>query len=202
MTSPSPSSLPDWIRPQAIPELVLFTPRQFHDDRGYFMETARASWFTDHGIDLPSPFVQDNLSKSTKGVIRGLHYQIGASAQGKFVGVAKGTITDVAVDIRKGSPTFGQVVQVTLSAENGHMLWIPPGFAHGFSVHSEEALVQYKCTAYYDASAERGIHPLDETLAIDWGIGHGMDHGIEKPLISPKDLDLPRFEDLPAEALF
>lgn len=197
-TPSSPSSLPDWIRPQAIPELLLFTPRQFHDDRGYFMETARASWFTDYGIELPSPFVQDNLSKSSKGVIRGLHYQIGASAQGKFVGVAKGTITDVAVDIRKESPTFGHVVQATLSDENGHMLWIPPGFAHGFSVHSDEALVQYKCTAYYDASAERGIHPLDETLAIDWGI----DEDVDEPLISPKDLDLPRFDDLPAEALF
>lgn len=193
-SSSTTHSFPDWIQPLAIPELVLFTPRQFHDDRGYFMETARASWFTDHGIHLPAPFVQDNLSKSSKGVIRGLHYQIGASAQGKFVGVAKGTITDVAVDIRKGSPTFGQVVEATLSAENGKMLWIPPGFAHGFSVHSDEALVQYKCTAYYDASSERGIHPLDETLAIDWGV--------ESPVISPKDLDLPRFSDLQPEALF
>ena len=142
-------------------------------------------------------FVQDNYSHSSRGVLRGLHFQK-TKPQGKLIQVIQGEVFDVAVDLRKDSLSFGKWHSEILNDKNKKQFWIPPGFAHGFSVHSDEALVQYKCTAYYDASAERGIHPLDETLAIDWGV----DEDVDEPLISPKDLDLPRFDDLPAEALF
>ena len=165
---------------------LLISPKIFADDRGYFMETYRESWM-DSLQDFSGNFVQDNQSFSHYGTIRGLHFQEGKHAQAKLVRVLQGTILDVVVDIRKESPTFGSHIAVTLSAENKQQLWIPKGFAHGFSVLSETAEVSYKCDAYYNKEAESGIHPLDETLNIDWQIPK------DKQRISEKDLVLPTF---------
>ena len=168
---------------------VVITPKTFADERGYFMETYRESW-TDSLHDFSGSFVQDNQSFSYYGTIRGLHFQDGEHAQAKLVRVLQGTIMDVVVDIRQASPTFGEKVYVVLSAENNHQLWIPKGFAHGFSVLSETAIVCYKCDAYYNKIAETGIHPLDGTLNIDWQIPK------DKQRISEKDLLLPTFNTL------
>lgn len=165
---------------------LLITPKIFADDRGFFMETYRESWM-DSLHNFSGNFVQDNQSFSHYGTIRGLHFQEGEHAQAKLVRVLQGTILDVVVDIRRESPTFGSHIAVTLSAENKQQLWIPKGFAHGFSVLSETAEVSYKCDAYYNKKAESGIHPLDETLKIDWQIPK------EKQLLSEKDLLLPTF---------
>ena len=164
----------------------LVMPDVHKDGRGYFMESYRRSWM-DSLQDFSGNFVQDNQSLSHYGTIRGLHFQEGEHAQAKLVRVLQGTIMDVVVDIRKDSPTFGEQVSVELSAENNQQLWIPKGFAHGFSVLSETALVCYKCDAYYNKEAESGIHPLDETLNIDWQIPK------DKQRISEKDLELPTF---------
>ena len=161
-------------------------PDVHKDGRGYFMETDRQSWTEALG-EFTGNFVQDNQSLSHYGTIRGLHFQQGEYAQSKLVRVLQGTIMDVVVDIRKASPTFGEQVSVELSAENNQQLWIPKGFAHGFSVLSETALVCYKCDAYYNKEAESGIHPLDKTLNIDWQIPK------DKQRISEKDLLLPTF---------
>ena len=168
---------------------VVITPKLFTDERGYFMESYRRSWM-DSLNDFSGNFVQDNQSLSHFGTIRGLHFQEGEHAQAKLVRVLQGTIMDVVVDIRKDSPTFGEQVSVELSAENNQQLWIPKGFAHGFSVLSETALVCYKCDAYYNKEAESGIHPLDKTLNIDWQIP------TDKQRISEKDLLLPTFNTL------
>ena len=165
---------------------VVITPKTVADERGYFMESYRRSWM-DSLQDFSGNFVQDNQSLSHYGTIRGLHFQEGEHAQAKLVRVLQGTIMDVVVDIRKDSPTFGEKVYVVLSAENNHQLWIPKGFAHGFSVLSETAIVCYKCDAYYNKSAEMGILPLDEILNIDWQIPK------DKQRISEKDLLLPTF---------
>lgn len=165
---------------------LLISPKIFADERGYFMETYRESWM-DSTQDFSGNFVQDNQSFSHYGTIRGLHFQDGEYAQAKLVRVLQGTILDVAFDLRKDSPTYGHHVAIELSAENKQQLWIPKGFAHGFSVLSETAEVSYKCDAYYDKEAESGIHPLDETLNIDWQIP------TEKQRISKKDLLLPNF---------
>jgi dTDP-4-dehydrorhamnose 3,5-epimerase len=164
----------------------LVMPDVHKDERGYFMESYRRSWM-DSLTDFSGSFVQDNQSLSHYGTIRGLHFQQGEYAQSKLVGVLQGTIMDVVVDIGKDSPTFGEQVSVELSAENKQQLWIPKGFAHGFSVLSETALVCYKCDAYYNKEMESGIHPLDQTLQIDWRIPN------DKQRISPKDLELPSF---------
>ncbi|MDG1722775.1 MAG: dTDP-4-dehydrorhamnose 3,5-epimerase [Flavobacteriaceae bacterium] len=164
----------------------LVMPDVHKDGRGYFMETYRQSWTEALG-EFTGNFVQDNQSLSHYGTIRGLHFQQGEYAQSKLVRVLQGTIMDVVVDIRKASPTFGEQVSVELSAENNQQLWIPKGFAHGFSVLSETALVCYKCDAYYNKEAESGIHPLDKTLNIDWQIPK------DKQRISEKDLLLPTF---------
>jgi dTDP-4-dehydrorhamnose 3,5-epimerase len=164
----------------------LVMPDVHKDERGYFMESYRRSWM-DSLTDFSGSFVQDNQSLSHYGTIRGLHFQQGEYAQSKLVGVLQGTILDVVVDIRQASPTFGEQVSVELSAENNQQLWIPKGFAHGFSVLSETALVCYKCDAYYNKETESGIHPLDQTLQIDWRIPN------DKQRISPKDLELPSF---------
>ena len=164
----------------------LVMPDVHKDGRGYFMETYRQSWTEALG-EFTGNFVQDNQSLSHYGTIRGLHFQQGEYAQSKLVRVLQGTIMDVVVDIRKASPTFGEQVSVELSAENNQQLWIPKGFAHGFSVLSETALVCYKCDAYYNKEAEYGIHPLDKTLNIDWQIPK------DKQRISEKDLLLPTF---------
>ena len=168
---------------------VVITPKTVADERGYFMESYRRSWM-DSLTDFSGSFVQDNQSFSHFGTIRGLHFQEGEHAQAKLVRVLQGTILDVVVDIRQASPTFGEKVSVVLSAENNQQLWIPKGFAHGFSVLSETAIVGYKCDAYYNKSAEMGILPLDETLNIDWQIPKN------KQRISEKDLLLPTFHTL------
>lgn len=165
--------------PTRIPEVVLIEPQVFGDSRGFFMETWHAQKFAAAGLDLT--FVQDNHSKSGQGILRGLHYQI-ANPQGKLVRVISGEVFDVAVDLRQGSPTFGQWVGETLSAENKRMLWVPPGFAHGFYVTSEAAEFTYKCTDFYAPEHERCIRWNDADLAIAWPLVQGA-----PPLLSTKD---------------
>jgi dTDP-4-dehydrorhamnose 3,5-epimerase len=177
-----------------IPEVLLVEPKVFGDQRGYFLETFLSARYRDAG--LPEVFVQDNMSKSQRGVLRGLHFQH-PKPQGKLVMALVGEIFDVAVDVRRGSLTFGQWVGATLSEENHHQLYVPPGFAHGFCVTSEEAWVGYKCTAPYDPSTERSILFSDPAIGIDWPT--------DEPQLSEKDRagvllgdmaeeHLPRFE--------
>ena len=161
-----------------IPEALLIEPDLFGDDRGYFMESWQRNKFAEAGIDYD--FVQDNHSRSVQGTLRGLHYQITPRAQGKLVRVTVGEVFDVAVDIRKSSPTFGQWVGEHLSADNKRMLWLPPGFAHGFYTISEVAEFQYKCTDYYAPECERSIRWDDPTIGIDWPT-------TGTPLVSDKD---------------
>jgi dTDP-4-dehydrorhamnose 3,5-epimerase len=169
------------------PGLMIFEPSVFEDPRGYFFESYNQQLFSNNGID--NHFVQDNQSLSRYGVIRGLHYQLSPYAQAKLVRVLKGTILDVVVDIRKGSPDFGKVFSIELSAENRKQLFIPPGFAHGFSVLSESAEVMYKCDNFYHKKSEAGIRFDDPQLNIDWKIPAG------KQLVSAKDIELPLFKD-------
>lgn len=174
-----------------IPDILVVEPRIFTDERGYFLETYRHEWLNEVGID--HGFVQDNLSRSVQGVLRGLHYQI-QNAQAKLVMVTQGAVLDVAVDIRRGSPTFGRHVSMVLSAENRRVMYIPEGFAHGFHVLSPSADFLYKCSRYYDPSGERGLFWADTQLGIDWGT--------KQPVLSPKDQKLPELsqiinEDLP-----
>src|SRR3989344_4014647 len=152
-----------------MPDLILFRPKIFQDERGYFFEKYRRSEYG--GLNVPD-FVQDNCSLSKRGVIRGLHYQLPPFAQGKLVSVVKGRIWDVAVDIREHSKTLGKWLGVELSEENNHLLYIPAGFAHGFSVLSDEARVIYKCTNEYSKEHERGIRFDDPRLNIDWKIAN------------------------------
>lgn len=168
-----------------IQDLIVFEPKVFEDNRGYFFEAYNERAFLQEGIE--TKFVQDNQSKSSYGVIRGLHYQLNPHAQTKLVRVLEGRILDVAVDIRKGSETFGKHFAIELSAENKKQLLIPAGFAHGFSVLSENAVVMYKCDAFYNKESEGGIRFDDASLSIDWGIPKG------KEIISEKDLILPDF---------
>ena len=170
-----------------IESLLVFEPKVFEDNRGYFFEAYNEQIFSDAGIDLK--FLQDNQSKSSYGVIRGLHYQQNPYAQAKLVRVLEGKILDVAVDIRKGSPTFGKHFSIELSAENKKQLFLPAGFAHGFSVLSETAIVLYKCNEFYNKESEGGIRYDDIDLNIDWQIPAG------KEIISEKDLQLPAFKD-------
>jgi len=163
----------------SIPDVVLMTPKVFGDERGFFMETFRQSEFEQHCGNYT--FVQDNHSKSAHAILRGLHYQL-EKPQGKLVRVTHGEVFDVAVDLRKSSPTFGQWVGATLSAENKQLLWVPPGFAHAFYVTSEEAEFQYKCTDYYNPGDEHCIRWDDSTLAIDWPLVQGRG-----PILSEKD---------------
>jgi dTDP-4-dehydrorhamnose 3,5-epimerase len=158
-------------------EVLLVTPRVFGDERGFFLETYSERDFAAAGIT--TRFVQDNQSRSRRGVLRGLHYQL-EHPQGKLVRVTRGKIFDVAVDIRRGSPTFGKWVGVVLDDEKKQALWIPPGFAHGFCVVSDEADVAYKATDFYMPSAEKGIRWNDPLLGIEWPI--------ESPTLSDKDL--------------
>jgi len=149
-----------------IPDVVLITPRVFEDGRGHFYESYKKSEFLANGIT--DDFVQDNCSQSVKGVLRGFHYQIAPYAQSKLVQCQNGTIFDVAADIRKNSPTFGQWVGCELSEENKHILYIPAGFAHAFYTVSEQARVAYKVSAEYNSAAERGIIWNDKTLNVQW----------------------------------
>ncbi len=162
-----------------IPDVVLIEPEIFGDDRGFFMETFREDEFKTSITD--TSFVQDNHSKSTRGILRGLHYQI-KQPQGKLVRVTSGQVFDVAVDLRKTSPYFGQWAGIELSSKNKKMLWVPPGFAHGFYVLSNEAEFLYKCTDYYAPEHEKSIIWNDSDLAIDWPILPGT-----RPLLSSKD---------------
>ncbi|MGN6399957.1 MAG: dTDP-4-dehydrorhamnose 3,5-epimerase [Flavisolibacter sp.] len=167
--------------------LLIFEPKVFEDSRGYFFEAYNEKVFSEAGIGIK--FVQDNQSKSSYGVIRGLHYQLDPCAQAKLVRVLEGVILDVAVDIRKGSPTFGQHFSIELSAENKKQLFLPAGFAHGFSVLSETAVVMYKCNEFYNKESEGGIRFDDVDLNIDWQIPAG------KEIVSEKDALLPAFKN-------
>jgi len=170
-----------------IRDLLVFEPKVIEDSRGYFFESFNLQTFKAEGIDIN--FVQDNQSLSKYGVIRGLHYQLQPHPQAKLIRVLVGTILDVAVDIRKGSPTFGKSFSIELSAENKKQLFIPAGFAHGFSVLSERAEVLYKCDSYYDRESEAGILHNDASINIDWNIPG------DKRIISEKDSRLPAFAD-------
>ncbi len=165
--------------PTKIPAVILVTPRLFGDARGFFMETFHAKRFAEAG--LPTDFVQDNHSGSVRGTLRGLHYQI-RQAQGKLVRVGAGEIFDVAVDLRRGSPTFGQWAGEVLSADNRKQLWVPPGFAHGFYVLSEWAEVLYKTTDFYTPEWERTLLWNDPQIAIAWPLAAGR-----SPILSQKD---------------
>jgi len=170
--------------PQKIPDVILVEPKVHSDNRGYFLETFRKDLFeslTGYGIN----FVQDNESRSSKGVLRGLHFQLPPYTQSKLVRVIEGSVLDVAVDIRRASPTFGQYVAVELTAENKHQLFVPHGFAHGFVVLSSRAIFAYKVDNYYSSEHDRGIAFDDKDLGIDWQLP------LDKLKVSIKDQNLP-----------
>lgn len=173
----------------AIPEVVLLTPKVFGDERGFFMETFRQDEFEQHCGNYQ--FVQDNHSSSGKGILRGLHYQY-QQPQGKLVRVTRGEVFDVAVDMRRSSPTFGKWVGEYLSESNKCMLWVPPGFAHGFYVTSEMAEFQYKCTDYYNPNDEYSLLWNDPTVAVQWP------NKSDNPILSQKDRDGKIINDLPS----
>jgi dTDP-4-dehydrorhamnose 3,5-epimerase len=167
--------------PLALPGVVLVEPTRRRDERGFFAETYRASAFAAAGI--ADPFVQDNHTRSVRGTLRGLHYQLPPRAQGKLIQVVSGEVFDVAVDLRRGSPTYGRWLGQRLSGEEGALLWIPPGFAHGYQVLSEGAELSYKVTAEFDGTLDRGVRWDDPAIGIEWP---GRD-----PLLSAKDRALP-----------
>jgi dTDP-4-dehydrorhamnose 3,5-epimerase len=170
-----------------LPGLIIVEPNIFEDSRGYFFEAYNQNVFQQNGINCH--FVQDNQSRSSYGVIRGLHYQLNPFAQAKLIRVLEGQILDVAVDLRKNSSTYGQHFSLLLSSENKKQLFIPPGFAHGFSVLSETAVVLYKCDAFYNKQSEAGIRYDDKELQINWEVEKG------KEIVSEKDVQLPFFKD-------
>ena len=174
------------LKQTTIEDLLIIHPDVFPDARGYFFESYQKEKLRKLGID--ADFVQDNESMSMKGVLRGLHIQLPPFAQGKLVRVVRGSVIDVAVDLRKNSKTYGQWEKAMLSAENKSMMWIPEGFAHGFLVLEDNTIFQYKCSNYYDKASERCIVWNDPDLAIDWGI--------DKPLVSDKDLKGLAFKDI------
>lgn len=167
-----------------IPDLLIIKPSVFKDERGYFFESYNKGKFIEQGID--QNFVQDNESKSMKGVLRGLHFQKPPYAQGKLVRVMKGAVLDVAVDLRKKSPTYGQWASIELTEDNKFMYWVPPGFAHGFVTLEDDTVFFYKCTNVYNKESESSIRWNDPTLNIDWGI--------HSPILSGKDKNSPLFE--------
>lgn len=173
--------------PTDLPDVILVEPEVFIDTRGFFMETWHAEKFAAAGIS--ADFVQDNHSRSGQGILRGLHYQV-CTPQGKLVRVLSGEVFDVAVDLRKNSKTFGHWIGMHLSAANKKMLWIPPGFAHGFYVISQQADFFYKCTTFYAPENDRSIRWNDPDLAIDWPL---IDGG--KPVLAPKDAAAKFFKD-------
>ncbi|MCG3760321.1 dTDP-4-dehydrorhamnose 3,5-epimerase [Vibrio cincinnatiensis] len=179
-----------------IPDVKIIEPSVFGDERGFFMETWNQKQFEEQVTGKPTQFVQDNHSKSKKGILRGLHYQT-ENTQGKLVRVVSGEVFDVAVDIRKDSPTFGQWVGEYLSAENKRQLWVPEGFAHGFYVTSDEAEFVYKCTDYYNPSGEIIIVWNDPNIGINWNVS-----STNTPLLSFKDkegITLKEFCNIPAD---
>ncbi|MCA9654951.1 MAG: dTDP-4-dehydrorhamnose 3,5-epimerase [Myxococcales bacterium] len=173
-----------------LPGILVIDPDVFADDRGFFLETWAQRRYAEAG--LPQVFVQDNLSRSVRGILRGLHLQH-PFGQGKLVQVVQGEVFDVAVDVRVGSPTFGQWVGTTLSGENHRQVYIPPGFAHGFCVVSEEALFSYKCTEAYHRETELGVIWNDPELGIEWPVS--------EPSLSPKDSAFPRLSEIPSDRL-
>jgi len=174
---------------QSIPEVVLIEPQVYGDDRGYFVETFRQDLF-EQAIGYMVPFVQDNESKSTKGVLRGLHFQLPPHAQSKLVRVIEGKVLDIAVDIRKGSPTYGQHVAIELSEENKRQVFIPRSFAHGFVVLSDTATFAYKVDNYYAPQCDRGLAFDDPQLAIDWQLPK------DSLQLSEKDTKQPKLSEL------
>src|SRR6478672_6603301 len=178
------------VTPTELPGCLILEPRVFEDERGFFYESFNADTFAGHG--MPSAFVQGNVSSSTRGVLRGLHYQW-PKPQGKLVSVVEGEVWDVAADIRRDSPTFGRWTAVVLSAENKRHFWIPPGFAHGFVTLSERAVFTYLCTETYDREADAAIRWNESRFAIDWPVG--------SPLLSDKDARAPFLEDVPEARL-
>ena len=173
-----------------LPGCLVFEPRVFGDDRGYFFESFNHDKLAPLG--LAPRFVQGNVSRSARGVLRGLHYQW-PNPQGKYVSVLEGEVWDVAVDIRRGSPTFGKWTAVLLSAENKRHFWIPEGFAHGFVALSEHALFTYLCTATYDPAADANVRWDDPAIGLDWPVA--------EPLLSPKDAVAPLLADIPLDRL-
>lgn len=171
----------------SIPGLILVEPKVFRDDRGYFLESFNRRTFSEAGIN--AEFVQDNQSLSNRGTLRGLHGQADPFAQGKLVRVIQGRAIDIAVDIRKNSSTYGQHVRVELTGDNFKMLWIPPGFLHGFSTLEDNTIFAYKVTNLYDKASEIGVKWNDPDLNIDWGIGEN------EAMLSDKDQILPLFKD-------
>lgn len=174
-----------------IPGVILIQTKLFNDTRGFFLETYRTNSFIANQIT--PPFVQENISRSKKDVLRGLHYQRDPYAQGKLVKVIQGQVIDVILDIRFGSPAFGKVISIVLDDIQHNMVYIPPGLAHGFCVLSESADFMYKCTNYYHHESERGIHWADPDLKIAWPI--------ENPTIAPKDAVYPFLKDVPISEL-
>lgn len=179
---------------QSIPDVLLIKPKVHGDHRGYFVETFRQDKF-EEAVGFKVNFCQDNESKSTKGVLRGLHFQLPPFAQSKLVRVIEGEVLDVAVDIRDGSPTFGQHVAVRLTGDNKHQLFIPRGFAHGFVVLSDSAIFSYKVDNYYSPECDRGLAFNDPALRIDWGLP------LDQLKLSEKDLKQPILEILNDEYL-
>jgi dTDP-4-dehydrorhamnose 3,5-epimerase len=172
--------------------ILLIQPDIFEDSRGFFLESYNKKRYEEAGLKFQ--FVQDNLSKSTKGTIRGLHYQVGENAQGKLCYVIVGKVLDVAVDLRFGSPTFGKYFSVELTEEKKNQIWIPPGFAHGFAVLSDIAVFCYKCTALYSKVDERAIIYNDTELHIEWKV--------DKPIVSDKDLQAKKFSEIAKDFIY
>lgn len=177
------------VEPLELPDVRLIKPRVFRDHRGVFLETFRESTFREHGI---GPFVQDNVSTSRLGVVRGLHFQE-PHGQGKLVSVLRGRVFDIAVDVRFGSPTFRCWVSVELSAENGWQIYIPPGFAHGFQALTGDAIFSYKCTQYYEPGAEWTVRWNDPAIGIPWPLPEAT--------LAPKDAAAPLLKQLSVDSL-
>ena len=178
------------VKETKLPGVLILEPKVFFDDRGYFIETWNSARYEQAGI--PGPFVQDNISFSKKGILRGLHFQYPQS-QGKLIHVLSGEVIDVVVDIRVGSPTYSQWIGEVLSELNHKQIYIPPGFAHGYCVRSEAAHFSYKCTDFYNPATEHGIIWNDPDIGIEWPIA--------EPVLSPKDKLYPRLKDLQPESL-
>ena len=178
------------IKETNIPGVLILEPKVFTDDRGYFLETWNSMRYEQAGI--PGPFVQDNISFSTKGILRGLHFQYPQS-QGKLIQVLLGEVMDIVVDIRVGSPTYGQWISEVLSESNHRQMYIPPGFAHGYCVTSEAAIFSYKCTDFYNPATEHGIIWNDPDIGIEWPVA--------EPILSKKDAVYPRLEEFQPENL-
>ncbi len=180
--------------PTEFPGLLIYEPRVFNDDRGYFFESYNENTFLADGVAMK--FVQDNQARSTYGVIRGLHFQLAPHAQTKLIRSLSGSILDVVIDLRKGSPKYGKVFSIELSAENKKQLLVPKGFAHGYSVLTETAEVLYKCDAFYHKESEGGLLFNDPALAIDWQIP------TDKALVAAKDLILPGLSSVVRNFIF